>query len=117
MATEIVSFPIKKVIFHSYVSHYQRIKHHEIPLNHHFPMVFLCFSHGFPMVFQCNGDGIPHGQERVWLGGAVQNITSGSHHSCGLLITGEAGEAVETGGEWRIPQSGENGGLMGLNGI
>jgi hypothetical protein len=29
-------------------------------------------------------------QERVWLGGAVQNITSGSHHSCGLLITGEA---------------------------
>ncbi|CAL1138791.1 unnamed protein product, partial [Cladocopium goreaui] len=31
----------------------------------------------------------PLKQERVWLGGAVQNITSGSHHSCGLLITGE----------------------------
>ena len=41
-------------------------------------------SLGSPNVF-----GSP-GQERVWLGGAVQNITSGSHHSCGLLITGEA---------------------------
>jgi len=28
-------------------------------------------------------------QERVLLGGAVQNITSGAYHSCGLLLTGE----------------------------
>ena len=26
-------------------------KSHEIPLNHHFPMVFRWFSYGFPMVF------------------------------------------------------------------
>ena len=31
-------------IFHSNVSHYQRV-------NLHFPMVFLWFSYGFPMVF------------------------------------------------------------------
>ena len=29
-----------------YVSHYQRGKSHQIPLNHHFPMVFLWFSYG-----------------------------------------------------------------------
>ena len=27
------------------------IKHHQIPWNHHSPMVFLWFSYGFPMVF------------------------------------------------------------------
>lgn len=29
-------------------------------------------------------------QERVFLGGPVLNITSGSHHSCGVLVNGEA---------------------------
>ena len=48
----IVGFPLKTVIFHSYVSHYQRInpiKTPQItfPWNHHFPMFFL--SYGFPM--------------------------------------------------------------------
>ena len=33
-------FPLTLVIFHSYVSHYQRVKHHSIPLNQHVPMVF-----------------------------------------------------------------------------
>ena len=42
------------VIFHTYVSHYQRvysIKSHKTtikpPFNHHFPMVFPWFSYGF----------------------------------------------------------------------
>ena len=36
---------ISIVIFHSYVSHYQRLNPIKIPFNHHFPMVFLEFSH------------------------------------------------------------------------
>ena len=38
--------------FHCYVSSPEGISiinHHEIPLNHHFPMVFLWFSYGFPI--------------------------------------------------------------------
>ena len=31
------------VIFHSYVTNYRRLQHHQIPLNHHVPMVFLWF--------------------------------------------------------------------------
>ena len=33
-------------IFHSYVSHYQRVNPIKIPWNYHFPMVFLWFSYG-----------------------------------------------------------------------
>ena len=33
------------------MSVHQRVNHIKIPLNHHFPMVFLWFSYGFPMVF------------------------------------------------------------------
>ena len=36
------------------------MKSHEIPLNHHFPMVFLWFSYGFPMVFLWFSYGFPH---------------------------------------------------------
>ena len=42
-------FPWKIVIFHSYVSHYQRVYPIKNPLNHHFPVDFLWFSYGFPM--------------------------------------------------------------------
>ena len=43
---------ISMVIFHSYESHTvtRRYQPHQIPFNHHFPMVFLWFSE-FPMVF------------------------------------------------------------------
>ena len=37
-------------ILHSYVSHYKGVKHHSIPLNHHFPMVFLWFSYNYRRV-------------------------------------------------------------------
>ena len=47
---ELVIFPFKMFIFHSYVSHYQRVVSHEITLKHRFPMIFPWFSHGFPMV-------------------------------------------------------------------
>ena len=43
MAIEIVSFPIKNGVFHSFLYVYQRV-------NLHFPMVFLWFSH-FPIDF------------------------------------------------------------------
>ena len=49
MAIEIVDFPMKNgLIFHGKLLNDQRvitIKSHEIPLNHHFPMVFLWFSY------------------------------------------------------------------------
>ena len=34
----------------SSVSHNQMVNPHQIPLNHHFPMVFPWFSYGFPML-------------------------------------------------------------------
>ena len=37
-------FPLNIVISHIYVNIYQRVKPHQIPLNHHFPMFFLWFS-------------------------------------------------------------------------
>ena len=49
---------ISMAIFHSYVSHCQRVKHHSIPLNHHFPMVFhylqICSQYVF--VLHPNGE-------------------------------------------------------------
>ena len=35
------------MIFHRKMSVYQRVNHHETPLSHHFPMVFLGFSRGY----------------------------------------------------------------------
>ena len=37
--------------FHGKMLVHQRVYPIFIPLNHHFPMVFLWFSYGFPMVF------------------------------------------------------------------
>ena len=43
----------KRWIFPSWCKReHQRVHHHLISLNHHFPMVFLWFSYGFPMVFR-----------------------------------------------------------------
>ena len=41
---------ISMAIFNCYVTNYQRVYPMIIPLNHHFPMVFLWFSYGFPML-------------------------------------------------------------------
>ena len=40
-------YPLKMVIFHSYVSHYQRIN----PIQSHKTIIFLWVSYGFPMGF------------------------------------------------------------------
>ena len=53
-------------IFHCYVANYQRvnpIKSHQIPWNHHFPMVFLWFSYD-----QTTGTGAESSVPRIFLG-------------------------------------------------
>ena len=44
----------KWVILYGYVSHNQMVNPHQIPLNHHFPMVFLWFSPWFEAIFTPN---------------------------------------------------------------
>ena len=49
--SSIVMFPINNMLmFHRYVQ-LPDGRSHKIPLNHHFPMVFLWLSYGFPMMY------------------------------------------------------------------
>ena len=56
---KIVIFPSNSmVIFHRYVSHYQRVNPIQTPLNHHFPII----SYGIPMVFLW----FSYGNQEIW---------------------------------------------------
>ena len=48
---ERVVFPTEKWWFSIVMSIYQRVTTHQIPFNHHFPMVFPWFFYGFPMIW------------------------------------------------------------------
>ena len=62
-------------------------------------LFFLCSTHHvFLSILFLNHDlildwtaGDSASQERVLLGGPVRNITTGAHHSCALLETGQVG--------------------------
>ena len=61
MIIEIVDLPIDSMVISQFITLViTRLgKSHKIPLNYHFPMVFLWFSYGFPMVFLWFSYGFP----------------------------------------------------------
>ena len=74
-------FPWNMVIFHSCVSHCQRVNAHQIPLNHHFPMIFLWFSRGLMRVGSYHFQGIHGTGPRPWHhGSGPPDVSSHIYH-------------------------------------
>ena len=66
--------------FNSYVKNYQRVTSYKIPVNHHFPMVFLWFSYGFSI------SDVPKRLKDALHGTQFLDITDGGRGAVGVHV-------------------------------